>query len=113
LVICVVEQLTLSLYNGVMKAEYKRGRPVKNKASGDAEHSQNTDAEENAALHIEGGLPSNENKMSDGGRGRASLGMEGWKSSQKWSAQRSAVRSIAWLDDNGGNINSPLHEWKR
>ena len=43
-------------------------------------------------------LPSNENKMSDGGRERASLGVEVWKSSQKWSAQRSAVRSIAWLD---------------
>src|SRR2546423_12599573 len=42
--------------------------------------------------------PSNENKMSDGGRGRASLGVKVWKSSQKWSAQRSAVRSIAWLD---------------
>ena len=42
--------------------------------------------------------PSNENKMSDGGRGRASLGVEGWKSSQKWRAPRSAVRSIAWLD---------------
>ena len=41
---------------------------------------------------------SNENKMSDGGRGRASLGVEVWKSSQMWSAQRSAVRSIAWLD---------------
>ena len=35
--------------------------------------------------------------MSDGGRERASLGMEVWKSSQKWSARRSAVRSIAWL----------------
>ena len=35
--------------------------------------------------------------MSDGGRERAPLGMEVWKSSQKWSAQRSAVRSIAWL----------------
>ena len=44
------------------------------------------------------GLSSNENKMSDGGRGRASLGVEVWKSSQKWSVQRSAVRSIAWLD---------------
>src|SRR5438132_13233840 len=43
-------------------------------------------------------LPSNENKMSDGGRGRASLGVGVWKSSQKWSVQRSAVRSIAWLD---------------
>src|SRR5437899_8676019 len=39
----------------------------------------------------------NENKMSDGGRGRASLAVEVWKSSQKWSVQRSAVRSIAWL----------------
>jgi len=42
-------------------------------------------------------LSSNENKMSDGGRERASLGVKVWKSSQKWSAQRSAVRSIAWL----------------
>ena len=30
--------------------------------------------------------------MSDGGRRRASLGVESWKSSQKWRAQRSAVR---------------------
>src|SRR4051812_15922214 len=45
---------------------------------------------------------SNENKMSDGGRGRASLGMKVWKSSQKRSAPRSAVRSIAWLDEFGG-----------
>ncbi|MEO7966749.1 MAG: hypothetical protein ABIT38_22855 [Gemmatimonadaceae bacterium] len=36
--------------------------------------------------------------MSDGGRERAPLGLEMWKSSQKWSVQRSAVRSIAWLD---------------
>ena len=42
-------------------------------------------------------LRSNENKMSDGGRESASLGVELWKSSQKWSVQRSAVRSIAWL----------------
>ena len=35
--------------------------------------------------------------MSDGGRGRASLGVGVRKSSQKWRAQRSAVRSIAWL----------------
>src|SRR5262249_61960986 len=35
--------------------------------------------------------------MSDGGRGRRSLGMEVWESSQKWSARRSVVRSIAWL----------------
>src|SRR6266478_6432623 len=40
----------------------------------------------------------NETKMSDGGRERASLGVEVWKSFQKWSVQRSAVRSIAWLD---------------
>jgi hypothetical protein len=38
--------------------------------------------------------------MSDGGRGRATLGVNGWKSSQMWSAQRSAVRSIAWLDSS-------------
>ena len=36
--------------------------------------------------------------MSDGGQGRASLAVKGLKSSQKWSAQRSAVRFIAWLD---------------
>src|SRR5689334_3877201 len=36
--------------------------------------------------------------MSDGGRGRASIAVEMWKSSQKVSASRSAVRSIAWLD---------------
>jgi hypothetical protein len=36
--------------------------------------------------------------MSDGGRERPSRGVEVWKSSQKWSVQRSAVRSIAWLD---------------
>jgi hypothetical protein len=40
----------------------------------------------------------NENKMSDGGRWRALLGEGMWKSSQKLSVQRSAVRSIAWLD---------------
>src|SRR5215831_161560 len=42
-------------------------------------------------------MRSNENKMSDGGRDRASLGIKVWKSSQKWTVQRSAVRSIAWL----------------
>jgi hypothetical protein len=41
---------------------------------------------------------SNENKMSDGGRERASLAVKVWKSFQEWSVQRSAVRSIAWLD---------------
>jgi hypothetical protein len=51
----------------------------------------------------------NENKMSDGGRMRASLGMNVWKSSQKWSAQRSAVRSIAWLD----LLRSSLNDFNR
>src|SRR4051794_39103807 len=46
-------------------------------------------------------LTSNENKMSDGGRERASLGVEVWKSSQELSVRRSAVRSIAWLDAVG------------
>jgi hypothetical protein len=35
--------------------------------------------------------------MSDGGQERTSLGAEVWKSSQKWSVQRPAVRSIAWF----------------
>ena len=35
--------------------------------------------------------------MSDGGRERASIGVERWKSSQKWIAERSAVRCIARL----------------
>ena len=35
--------------------------------------------------------------MSDGGRDRASIGMDVWKSCQKWRVRRSAVRSIAWL----------------
>ena len=39
----------------------------------------------------------NENKMSDGRRERALIEVEMWKSSQKWSVRRSAVRSIAWL----------------
>jgi hypothetical protein len=43
-------------------------------------------------------MRSNENKMSDGGRGRTPVGVGVWKSSQKWSVPRSAVRSIAWLD---------------
>jgi len=42
-------------------------------------------------------MESNENKMSGGGRHRASLGVKMWKSSQEWSVRRSAVRSIAWL----------------
>ena len=48
--------------------------------------------------------------MSDGGRGRASLGVEVWKSSQKWSAQRSAVRSIAWLDGWRGSMGEERAE---
>ena len=36
--------------------------------------------------------------MSDGGRERASLEVMVWKSSQMWSGEQSAVRSIAWLD---------------
>ena len=40
----------------------------------------------------------NENKMSDGGRGRAWLAVKVWKSSQNVDTERSAVRSIAWLD---------------
>jgi hypothetical protein len=44
-------------------------------------------------------LRPNENKMSDGGRGRAALGMEVWESSQNQSVRRSAVRSIVWLGD--------------
>src|SRR5215813_8685774 len=51
--------------------------------------------------------------MSDGGRDRASLGVEVWKSSQKWTVQRSAVRSIAWLGV-GGSTNHVDHElWVR
>src|ERR1043165_4898864 len=42
--------------------------------------------------------------MSDGGRDRASVGVEVWKSSQKWSVRPSAVRSIAWLDGGRGSI---------
>jgi hypothetical protein len=44
----------------------------------------------------------NEKKMSDGGRESAPLGLDVWKSSHKWSVQRSAVRSIAWLDGGRG-----------
>jgi hypothetical protein len=40
--------------------------------------------------------------MSDGGRERAPLGVKVWKSSQTCTVQRSAVRSIAWLDLFGG-----------
>jgi hypothetical protein len=56
-------------------------------------------------------IRSNENKMSDGGRERGSIGVEVWKSSQMWSVRRSAVRSIAWLGLRGritGNFPSKL-----
>jgi hypothetical protein len=43
--------------------------------------------------------------MSDDGRGRASLGVKVWKSSQKWSVHRSAVRSIAWLDVGSPSVD--------
>ena len=59
-------------------------------------------------------IPSNEKKMSDGGRGRASLGMGVWKSSQKWRVQRSAVRSIAWLGRSASDapiINDKSSTW--
>ena len=46
-----------------------------------------------STVFITRGVSPNENKMSDGGRGRALLGVEVWKSSQKWSVPR----SIAWL----------------
>jgi hypothetical protein len=42
--------------------------------------------------------------MSDGGRDRASLGVKVWKSSQKWSVRRFAVRSISWSESNGRTI---------
>src|SRR5439155_11453643 len=60
-------------------------------------------------------IASNENKMSDGGRGRALLGVKVRKSSQKWSVRRSAVRSIAWLGlcgfigGRGATIGAQLH----
>jgi hypothetical protein len=51
--------------------------------------------------------------MSDGGRDRASLEMEVWKSSQKMERRRSAVRSIAWFGLGGSQLwlcvtSSPL-----
>jgi hypothetical protein len=48
--------------------------------------------------------------MSDGGRERAPVAVEVLKSSQKWSVQRSAVRSIAWLDDLLCILTDFLHE---
>gem|GEM_PF-3233927 len=48
---------------------------------------------DNAAIKAR--IGPNETKMSDSGRRRVSLGVKMWESSQKWSAQRSDVRSIA------------------
>src|SRR4051812_14572129 len=60
--------------------------------------------------------PSNENKMSDGGRRCASLGMFVCRSCHEWSAQRSGVRSIAWLDVRGirwrRGVKALAHKWK-
>jgi hypothetical protein len=52
--------------------------------------------------------------MSDGGLGRGSPGVKVWKSSQNVDAERSAVRSIAWLGLFGGLIligSDVLHLW--
>ena len=43
--------------------------------------------------------------MSDGGPERALLGVRVWTLSRKWSAQRSAVRSIAWLDVGSPSVD--------
>ena len=73
------------------------------------------DNEESLSYCGHGQAGPNENKMSDGGRDRASLGVKVWKSSQKWSVRRSAVRSIAWLGlcgfiaDRGATIGAQLH----
>src|SRR5438034_3813275 len=67
------------------------------------------------ALAVTAAYASNENKMSDGERGRASRGVKVCKSSQKWSVRRSAVRSIAWLGlcgfigGRGATIGAQLH----
>ena len=44
-------------------------------------------------------LPSNENKMSDGGRGRVSLAVKVWKSSQsgRRAVRRSLHRMVRWI----------------
>src|SRR5947208_17064861 len=71
-------------------------------------------AAEGMARHLLISAP-NETKMSDGGRGRALLGVKVRKSSQKWSVRRSAVRSIAWLGlcgfigGRGATIGAQLH----
>jgi len=48
---------------------------------------------------MRGTQTSNENKMSDGGRERGSRGVGVRESSQNVDAERSAVRSSAWLGD--------------
>jgi hypothetical protein len=61
---------------------------------------------EREAQKFQADFPSNENKMSDGGRERASLGVKMSKSSQNVETKRSAVRSIAWLGEwRGSNVN--------
>jgi hypothetical protein len=49
--------------------------------------------------------------MSDGGPGRALLEVEMSKSSQEWSVQRSAVRSIAWLDLKLAGLEGEASGW--
>src|SRR5439155_10539988 len=75
------------------------------KQSNNANHSPNCIER----VHARGHTP-NETKMSDGGRERASVGLKVWKSSQKWSVQRSAVRSIAWLGHWCGCIYGEIGE---
>ena len=69
-----------------------------------ADATMHTPADNKAIIRISCGERSNENKMSDGGRGRVSLGVEVWKSSQKWIAERSDVRSIALVRCGGSGI---------
>jgi hypothetical protein len=71
-----------------------------------AKDDQRCQWEEQTEAHKERTLRSNENKMSDGGRERALIGAEAWNSFQQWSARRSAVRSIAWLDGLRGFMTS-------
>jgi hypothetical protein len=55
-------------------------------------------------------MESNENKMSDGGQEHASFGVEVKKSSQNVDAERSGVRSIAWLDRGSLEVTEGLLE---
>ncbi len=85
---------------------------------GTAGEEQNANAKEKSESgrnpQLFGGLfarshASNENKMRDGGRDRASLGADLWNSSQKWSVRQSAVRSIVWLGGLAG-CDNVMHE---